>query len=155
MFSHKGSSLFLQLMWNTVLSCLCMLIDEQLHIVLFHNWWYCRPCPQFVCRLLPQFKFHAGHKSLVRQASACTTVWIIIYQIASYLFFFSWYSMLYTFIDTLKLWEAFVERHEILHVLSLCILFSMITFAVPGSKFSSQTPSFKIRVILAAISQEQ
>lgn len=83
-----------------------------------------------------------------------TTVGIIIYQIVSQ-FSFSWHSTLFTFIDSLKLPETFIGRHVILHVLSLCILFTIITFVVNGSKFFSQSLSFEMCVSLTAISQKQ
>lgn len=43
--------------------------------------------------------------------------------------------MFYTLIDSFKLPETFIEKYVILHILSLCILFTTITFAVIGSKF--------------------
>jgi len=63
--------------------------------------------------------------------------------------------MRYTFIHSLKLLETkFIERHVILHVLSLCILFTMITFAENGSKSFRLSPSFEMCVPSVAVSQK-
>lgn len=83
-------------------------------------------------------QFHAGQKNLVNQASSLymysITLWIITYQIVSYFFFLG----VVCCIGSLKLPETFIEVRVILHVPSLCILFTMITFAVNGSKFFSR-----------------
>lgn len=134
LFSHKGSNWlqFFAILWHAVLS--------SLHV----------DCRQM--RIVLQLMML--QEKLVKPGLSFMHVWYncLNYNLSkSFLLLFSQHFMLYTFIDILKLSKPFIERH----VLSLCILFTMITFAVICLAFFSQSPSFEMCVSLAAISQKR